>query len=120
MKRLSKKKEEIMNLFWKHGRMYVRELRELYPDPKPHFNTLSTQVRSLESDGYVRHVAVGANYRYSAAITREEYSNMSLSGFVGKYFSNSYMNVISSFVSEEKITLDELKQLIHQIEEGER
>lgn len=120
MKRLSKKKEEIMNLFWSHGKMYVRELRELYPDPKPHFNTLSTQVRSLESDGYIKHEAVGANYRYYPALSREEYSNMSLSGFIGKYFCNSYMNVVSSFVSEEKISLDELKELIHQIEESAR
>lgn len=118
MKRLSKKKEEIMNLFWKHGKMYVRELRELYPEPKPHFNTLSTQVRTLEVEGYIKHEAVGANFRYYAAISRQEYSDMSLSGFIGKYFSNSYMNVVSSFVSEEKISLDELKQLIQQIEEG--
>lgn len=118
MKRLSKKKEEIMDLFWKHGKMYVRELRELYPDPKPHFNTLSTQVRSLEMDGYIKHDAIGANFRYYPAITRKEYSEMSLSGCIGKYFKNSYMDVVSSFVSEDKISLDELKQLIKQIEEG--
>lgn len=120
MRRLSKKKEEIMNLFWEHGKMYVRELRELYQDPKPHFNTLSTQVRMLESDGYIKHEAVGANFRYYPAFSREEYKGMSLSGFIGKYFSNSYMNVVSSFVSEEKISIDELKQLIQQIEEGKQ
>ena len=120
MKRLSKKKEEIMNHFWTHGKMYVRELRELYPDPKPHFNTLSTQVRSLECDGYITHEAVGANFRYYPAITREQYSEMSLSGFIGKYFSNSYLKVVSSFVSEEKISLEELKQLIQQIEESDQ
>lgn len=119
MRRLSKKKEEIMNLFWQYGKMYVRELRELYPDPKPHFNTLSTQVRALEADGYIKHDAIGANFRYYPAITRSQYSEMSLSGFVGKYFSNSYLKVVSSFVEEEKISLEELKELIQQIEEGE-
>lgn len=108
-----------MNLFWTHGKMYVRELRELYPEPKPHFNTLSTQVRALEADGYIKHDAVGANFRYYPAITRNEYSEMSLSGFIGKYFSNSYIKVVSSFVNEEKITVEELKSLIRQIEEGE-
>ena len=32
MKKLTKKEAEIMNLFWEHGAMFVRELRELYPE----------------------------------------------------------------------------------------
>lgn len=108
-----------MNHFWDHGKMYVRELRELYPDPKPHFNTLSTQVRDLEKDGYIKHEVVGATHRYCPTLTREEYTKMSLSGFVGKYFRNSYLKVVSSFVSEEKVTVEELKELIRQIENGE-
>ncbi|MBQ5639700.1 MAG: BlaI/MecI/CopY family transcriptional regulator, partial [Bacteroidales bacterium] len=53
MKKLTRKEEEIMNLFWDKGAMFVRELQALYDDPKPHFNTLSTMVRTLESNGYV-------------------------------------------------------------------
>ena len=48
MKRLTKKEEIIMNHFWDHGPLFVRELRELYPEPRPHFSTLSTQVRNLQ------------------------------------------------------------------------
>lgn len=33
-----------MNLFWDKGAMFVKELLELYAEPKPHFNTLSTMV----------------------------------------------------------------------------
>ena len=39
MKKLTKKEEVIMNLFWDNGPMYVRELHDIYPEPKPHFNT---------------------------------------------------------------------------------
>ena len=52
MKKLTKKEEEIMNLFWDKGAMFVRELLEHYDEPKPHFNTLSTMVRNLEANGY--------------------------------------------------------------------
>ena len=44
IKKLTKKEEEIMNLFWDKGAMFVKELLELYAEPKPHFNTLSTMV----------------------------------------------------------------------------
>lgn len=52
MREISKKEEAIMNVFREKGKLFVRELRELFPDPKPHFNTLSTQVRTLEAAGF--------------------------------------------------------------------
>ena len=48
MKRLSPKEEEIMRMFWSKGPMFVRDLLELYNEPKPHYNTVSTLVRGLE------------------------------------------------------------------------
>jgi predicted transcriptional regulator len=47
MKRLTNKEKEIMDLYWQHGPMFVRELLEHYAEPRPHFNTLSTMVRIL-------------------------------------------------------------------------
>ena len=44
MKGLTAKEEEIMGYFWEKGPMFVKELRALYDEPKPHFNTLSTIV----------------------------------------------------------------------------
>lgn len=47
MKTLTAKEEEIMGFFWEKGPMFVKQLLELYPEPRPHFNTLSTIVRGL-------------------------------------------------------------------------
>ena len=44
-----------MEWFWQNGAMTVSELRERMPDPKPHVNTISTQVRLLESNGFLGH-----------------------------------------------------------------
>ena len=118
MKKLTRKEEEIMNLFWDKGAMFVRELLEFYDDPKPHFNTLSTMVRTLEANGYVGHKAYGNTYQYYPIVTREDYAGSSFKGIVKNYFNNSYLNAVSSLVKEEKITVDELKELIEQIEKG--
>lgn len=118
MKKLTKKEAEIMNLFWENGAMFVRELRELYPEPRPHINTLSTMVRILESNGYLSHKAFGASYQYYPLVSREDYSRSSLSGVISSCFGNSYLRAVSTLVREEKITLDELRQLIDQIENG--
>ena len=118
MKKLTKKEEEIMNLFWDKGAMFVKELLELYAEPKPHFNTLSTMVRTLEANGYVGHKAYGNSYQYYPVVTREEYAGSTFKGIISNYFNNSYLSAVSALVKEEKITVNELKELIEQIEKG--
>lgn len=45
---LTEKESAIMNMLWEQGPMFVREMLEHYPEPRPHFNTVSTLVRILE------------------------------------------------------------------------
>lgn len=116
MKKLTNKEKEIMELYWQHGPMFVRELQEHYAEPRPHFNTLSTMVRLLEKNGFLGHKQFGNTYQYYALVTEKEYGRSSLAGVIRNYFDNSYLSAVSSFVKEEKISVDELKQLIKQIE----
>ena len=108
-----------MNLFWENGPMFVRELRERYNDPKPHFNTLSTMVRILEGEGFLGHAAYGTSFQYHPLITKEQYHRGSVASPVDKYFGSSYRAVVSAFVEEEKITVEELKELIDMVEKGQ-
>lgn len=119
MKKLTRKEEEIMNLFWEKGAMFVRELLENYDEPKPHFNTLSTMVRTLEANGFLSHKAYGNTYQYYPLVSRDDYAGSSFKGLISNYFNNSYLSAVSTLVKEEKITVDELKELIEQIEKGE-
>lgn len=116
MRKLTRKEETIMNLFWEHGAMFVRELRERYPDPKPHFNTLSTQVRTLESAGFLIHKSYGPTYQYIPAVSQEAYRGSTLTSVVDKFFGNSYLRAVSTLVKDEKISIEELKELIQEIE----
>ena len=116
MKRLTKKEEVIMEHFCANGPLFIRELRELYPEPKPHFSTLSTQVRTLQEEGFIDHKAYGPTYQYFAKVSREEYKQRSLIGLIDKYFDNSYINAVSALVKEEKITVEQLKELIDLVE----
>ncbi len=116
MKRLTNKEKEIMDLYWQHGPMFVRELLEHYAEPRPHFNTLSTMVRLLEKNGFLGHRQFGNTYQYYPLVSEKEYGRSSLAGVIRNYFDNSYLSAVSSFVKEEKISVDELKQLIEQIE----
>ena len=116
VKELTIKEEEVMNLFWEEGPLFVKQLVEKYPDPKPHFNTLSTYVRSLEEKGYLSHDALGSTYRYFPVITEEQYRNGNLKNVVRKYFDNSYLHVVSSLIKEKDITVEEIRKLLEEVE----
>lgn len=118
MKTLTAKEEEVMELFWKKGPLFVKQLLEFYEEPRPHFNTLSTVVRGLEEKGFLGHNAYGNSYQYYPIVTKEEFKRKTLKGVISKYFNNSYMGVVSSLVKEEEISIEELKELIRKVEEG--
>lgn len=116
MKELTAKEEEVMRFFWDNGALFVKQLIERYPDPKPHFNTLSTYARILEEKGFLSHEALGASYRYFATISEEEYRNGTLKNVVKKYFDNSYLSVVSSLIKEQDISVEEIRKLLDEVE----
>lgn len=120
MKKLTQREEEIMQLFWTKGALFVKDLLEYHSDPKPHFNTLSTIVRGLEDKKYLAHNTYGNTHQYYAIITNEEYNNSQLTGVVSKYFNNSFLDVVSTLVKKEELSIEELKKLIEQVEQQDK
>ena len=118
MKQLTEKEEELMNRFWERGPMFVREIVELYPDPKPHFNTISTFVRVLEQKGYVGHERFGNSYKYHAAVSREEFSRKTLRSVMNRYFDNSLSGIVSALFKDEDLSDDEIRELIKKVREN--
>ena len=119
MKKLTIKEEEIMSFFWQNGPLFVREIVELYSDPRPHFNTLSTIVRGLEEKGFLSHTSYGSTFQYFHIIEEEEYKRGALQNVLNKYFKSSYLGLVSTFIEEEKISVEELKRLI-ELAEGKK
>ena len=113
---LTEKETELMNLLWEHGPLFVREMLDFLPEPKPHFNTVSTTIRILESKGYVEHEVFGGSHRFRAVVDRSEFRSKSLGDVIRNFFGNSYKVAISSLIEDEKISVDEVKEILNIIE----
>ena len=116
MQKLTNKEEELMQMFWERGPLFVREIVQMYDEPKPHFNTISTMVRTLETKGFLDHEAFGNTYRYRPIISQELLSKGVLGNVVNRYFENSYQQVVSTLIKEEKISVEELQELIRKVQ----
>lgn len=105
-----------MQLLWEHGPIFISKLIELYPEPKPHFNTVSTVMRRLEAKGFVGHNEVGGSYQYFAIAQKEDFRSRSFGNFIKNYFGGSYYGAVSALVAEDKISAEELKELLRLVE----
>lgn len=120
MEKLTRQEEKAMLALWKIGKGFAKDVLENFPENPPHYNTISSLIRSLESKGYVGHNAYGNTYEYYPLVTKEAYTSQFLSGFIGSYFEDSYKEVVSFFAKEQKLSIDDLKEIIALIEKNKK
>jgi len=120
MKKLTIQEEEAMQLVWKSGGGFIKDLLDMMSDSeKVPYTTLASTIRKLEQSGFVKGVKYANAYRYEPLIREEEYKKVFMNGFVSDYFKNSYKELVSFFAREEKISAEELDEIIRMIKEGE-
>lgn len=113
---LTERETEIMQMLWDRGPLFVREMLEIYPEPKPHFNTIATLVRILEEKGYVGHEKFGNSHRFYAIAQKSDFSRRSLAEVIRNYFNDSYKSAVSALAEDQKISVDELREIIRLVE----
>ena len=116
MQKLTNKEEEIMHILWKLKKAFVKDVIAEIKDDQPHYNTLSTIIRNLEEKGYVNHTAYGNTHQYFPIVAIEEYRKEFMNTAIENYFNNSYKNMVSFFADEDKITAEELREILAIIE----
>lgn len=95
MERLTPAEEQVMLRLWQLQKASVKEIQELYKDPKPAYNTTSTIVRILERKKFIKHRAVGRGYIYAPRVTREKYREYLLKHLITNYYDNSKEGLMS-------------------------
>jgi len=116
MQKLTNKEEEIMHILWKLEKGFVKDVLAEIKEDKPHYNTLSTIIRNLEEKGYVDYHAYGKTHQYFPIVSKEAYKERFMNTAIDNYFNSSYKNVVSFFAKEEKISIEDLKDIIALIE----
>jgi len=111
MKELTRAEEQIMQVLWRLGKGFVKDIVDELPDPKPAYNTVSTFVRILEKKGFVSHRAYGKTHEYFPLTSKDEYKKSYLKSFMKRYFGNSFQEMVSFFASDRDIGLEELEEI---------
>lgn len=115
-KELTKAEEQIMKQLWDMGRGFVKEIVDRLPEPKPAYNTVSTIVRILETKGFVTHESFGKSHQYLPKISKEEYKKGITGKLLTNYFDNSPKRMLSYFLEENRLDVQELDEILSIIE----
>lgn len=119
MKKLTLQEEEAMLAIWQLNGGLIREILDnMEVEGRMPYTTLASTIRNLEKKGYVKAVKYANAKRYEPVISLEEYRAKFMSGFVGDYFRNSYKEMVSFFVKEQKLSGDELEEILKMIKEN--
>lgn len=118
MEKLTHQEEVIMLHIWQLKECVVKDIINEMSEPKPPYTTVASIVRNLEQKGYLHSKKYGNVYVYTPKVAEDDYKKVFMSGVVKSYFENSYKELVTFFVKEEKISEKELKEIIQMIEKG--
>lgn len=116
MNKLTQQEEEAMLYIWELGDCYVKDIVAKYPAPQPPYTTIASIVNNLKRKNYVSAKRYGNTYMYTPLIKQSEYKRAFMGNVVRNYFANSYKEMVSFFANEQKLSADDLKEIIDLIE----
>lgn len=120
IERLTNREEEVMQVLWNQQEAFAKDMLPFFAKTNWHYNTLSTMLRNLEEKGYVAHRTLGNAHQYYPVMSKQDYQNrFVLNKVVGDYFNDSYKDLVAYFAKQEKVSPDELREIIRMIEEDE-
>jgi BlaI family transcriptional regulator, penicillinase repressor len=114
-KYLTKAEEQVMQVLWKLEKGFLKDILDSTPEPKPHSNTIATVLKILIEKGFVDYEVQGRNNLYQPKISKTDYGKKSINQLVKGYFEGSPAKLVSQFVTDNKLSRQELEELLQQI-----
>ncbi len=115
MEKLTAQEEQAMLKAWQCEDFTVKDLLNMYTEA-PAYTTLASIVKNLEKKGYVKSRKVGTTLLYTPKIDQKQYKRQFMTSVVENYFRNSYKEMVTFFAKNEKLSKDDLKEIIDLIE----
>ncbi len=115
MKPLTKAEEQVMQAIWKLEQVYLKDILDCMPNPKPHSNTIATILKILIDKGFVGFQVHGRVHCYHALVSKAEYSATSIKTLVEGYFEGSFTDVVSFMIEKKDLKVKDLELLLQQV-----
>lgn len=120
MDRLTPQEENVMLHVWQLNECAIKDVVDMMEDPKQPYTTVASIFNNLENKGYLTMRRFGNVKVYKPKISEASYKRHFLSDVVKSYFDNSYKELVSFFAKEQKVSADDLNEIVRLIEESRK
>lgn len=107
---------QIMSALWDINRSACAwDILDRFEDPKPAYTTIATYMKVLREKGYVdyfKNKGEGKTHMYVTKVTRAEYTRQTMKEMKKNLFDDSLESMFSFFVTEEKLTAEDIAELL--------
>jgi predicted transcriptional regulator len=109
--KLTSAEEQLMELIWDKDQVFMKDLIDSYPDPKPATTTIATLLKRMQNKGFVAYKLMGNSRQYYPLVKKSEYFSKHVNGLIKNFFGSSAMQFASFFTTETNLTNEELEDL---------
>ena len=109
--KLTKTEEQLMQLLWKQEKAFMKDLLEMFPEPKPAPSTVATLLKRMADKGFVAYTEYGNSREYYPLVKKSDYFSTQVNGMIKSFFNNSASQFASFFTTESNMTAAELEEL---------
>lgn len=113
--KLSKAEEQLMNFIWKVENLFMKDIIDSYPEPKPASTTIATLLKRMQEKGFVGYKLFGNSRSYFALVKKEDYFSQHVNGMIKNHFDDSALQFASFFTTATELSeaeLEDLKKII--------
>lgn len=108
---LSKTEEQLMQHLWKLEKAFMKDLLDIYPEPKPATTTVATLLKRMIGKGFVDYKTFGKSREYFPLVKKEDYFSKHVNGLIKTFFNDSASQFASFFTRKTDLTKKELEDL---------
>ena len=90
------------------------------PPPRPNHTPVAPLIIFVKERAFLEREPMANTFRYHVKVTEKQYRGETVGEMVAQYYNNSYASLVSQFVEEDKMNLQELKDLIARIENARK
>lgn len=108
---LTKTEEQLMDIIWTREKVFLKDIIDSYPEPKPAGTTIATLLKRMQDKGFVAYETFGNSRQYYPLVKKSAYFSKEVGGIVKNFFDNSALQFASFFTSSSNMSSAELEDL---------
>jgi BlaI family penicillinase repressor len=109
--KLTSTEEQLMELIWDRETIFMKDIIDSYPEPKPATTTIATLLKRMQNKGFIAYKLMGNSRQYYPLVKKSAYFSKHVNGLIKNFFGSSPMQFASFFTTETNLSNSELEDL---------